>query len=46
MAAKQPVPQAPWGEYVSGVGLLSAEQFEALPGENGWSYELHEGRMR
>jgi Uma2 family endonuclease len=37
--------QAPWGEYVSHVGPMTAEQLERFPGEDGWIYELHQGRL-
>lgn len=38
------LPQAPWGIYLP-LGRMTVEQFEALPGEDGWTYELHEGRI-
>ena len=36
---------APWGEYVVGVGPLSADLFAQLPVEDGWKLELHQGRL-
>jgi len=39
------LPQAPWGEYVPRVGRMTVEQFEQFPMEDGWTYELHEGRL-
>ena len=36
---------APWGEYVPRVGHMTVEQFEQFPMEDGWNYELHEGRL-
>lgn len=36
---------APWGEYVPWVGPMTVEQFERFPGEEGWTYELHDGRL-
>src|SRR5579883_2085294 len=44
MVAK-PKPQAPWGEYVPFVGPMTVEQFEVFPTEEGWLYELHQGRL-
>ena len=43
--ATNPLPQAPWGEYVTRVGAMTVEQFERFPMEEGWVYELHEGRL-
>ncbi len=42
-----PTPRAPapWGAYVTPVGPMTVEQFESFPGEEGWVYELHEGRL-
>jgi len=42
-----PTPRAPapWGAYVTPVGRMTVEQFEQFPGEDGWVYELHEGRL-
>ena len=42
-----PTPRAPapWGAYVTPVGPMTVEQFEQFPGEEGWVYELHEGRL-
>ncbi len=37
--------QAPWGEYVPHVGPMTAEQLAIFPGEDGWIYELHQGRL-
>ncbi len=45
MATNPKPQQAPWGEYVPRVGRMTVEQFEAFPGEDGWMYELHEGRL-
>lgn len=39
------LPHAPWEEYVSRVGQMTVEQFEQFPMEDGWTYELHEGRL-
>jgi Uma2 family endonuclease len=44
MVAK-PQPRAPWGEYVQHVGPMTVERFEWFPGEAGWVYELHYGRL-
>ncbi len=43
--ATHPQLKAPWGEYVPWVGRMTVEQFEQFPGEEGWVYELHEGRL-
>jgi len=43
--ATYPQLKAPWGEYVPWVGRMTVEQFEQFPGEEGWVYELHEGRL-
>jgi Uma2 family endonuclease len=43
--ATSPKPQAPWGDYVAHVGAMRVEQFEQFPGEDGWRYELHAGRL-
>jgi len=43
--ATNPLPQAPWGEYVPYVGHMTVEQFEQFPAEEGWIYELHKGRL-
>jgi len=43
--ATNPKPQAPWGEYVPFVGYMTAEQFAFFPGDDGWNYELHQGRL-
>src|SRR6185437_9644714 len=43
--AANPKTQAPWGEYVPFVGPMTVEQFEAFPTEDGWTYELHHGRL-
>lgn len=40
-----PKPVAPWGEYAPYVGRMTVEQFEEFPGEEGWIYELHDGRL-
>lgn len=45
MAARKPQPQAPWGEYVPNVGILTPEAFERFPGEAAWRYELAQGRL-
>jgi Uma2 family endonuclease len=37
--------KAPWGEYAPWVGRMTVEQFEQFPGEEGWVFELHEGRL-
>ena len=42
--AKQPS-QAPWGEYVPGLGNMTVEQFAQLPDVDGWVFELHQGRV-
>lgn len=36
---------APWGDYVPRVGQMTVEQFEQFPMQDGWIYELHEGRL-
>ncbi len=36
---------APWGEYVLGVGPISAELFAQLPVADGWKLELRQGRL-
>ena len=41
----QTLTRAPWGAYVTPVGRMTVEQFEQFPGEEGWVYELHEGRL-
>ena len=43
--ATNPIPQAPWGEYIPHVGRMTIEQFEQFPIEEGWIYELHQGRI-
>lgn len=43
--ATNPLPQAPWGEYVPYFGRLTVEEFEQLPTTDGWQFELHEGRV-
>lgn len=43
--AKNPSSPAPWGEYVPGLGMMSLEQFLALPQPEGWVYEFHQGRV-
>jgi Uma2 family endonuclease len=43
--ATNPKPAAPWGEYIPHLGRMTVEQFEVFPGEDGWEYELHEGRL-
>jgi Uma2 family endonuclease len=43
--ATNPLPQAPWGEYIPRVGRMTVEQFEQFPSEDGWMYELHQGRL-
>jgi len=43
--ATSPRLRAPWGDYVPWVGRMTVEQFERFPGEEGWAYELHEGRL-
>lgn len=43
--ATSPRLRAHWGAYVPWVGRMTAEQFERFPGEEGWVYELHEGRL-
>jgi Uma2 family endonuclease len=43
--AANPKPRAPWGEYIPQLGLMTVEQFEQLPTENGWMFELHQGRL-
>ena len=35
---------APWGEY-AGIGPMTIEEFDRLPLEDGWTFELHEGRL-
>ena len=40
-----PFPDAPWGEYVTGVGIMDADAFARWNGQDGWRYELHEGRL-
>ncbi len=40
-----PKVRAPWGEYVPHLGQMTVEQFDQLPLEEGWAYELHEGRL-
>ena len=45
MAVRKPHPQAPWGEFVPGVGPLTSEQFEQFVGDAQWYYELHQGRL-
>lgn len=40
-----PSPRAPWGAYVRPVGRMTVEQFEQFPGEEGWVYELLDGRL-
>jgi Uma2 family endonuclease len=42
--ATNPIPEAPWGDYLP-LGRMTVEQFAALPGEDGWTYELHDGRV-
>jgi hypothetical protein len=43
--ATNPIPQAPWGEYIPQVGRMTVEQFEQFPSVDGWMYELHQGRL-
>ncbi|SRR5579884_3904074 len=43
--ATNPKPQAPWGEYVARVGPMTVEQFAVFPSEDGWTYELYNGRL-
>jgi Uma2 family endonuclease len=43
--ATNPKPQAPWGEYAPHVGPMTVEQFEKLPSQDGWTYELYHGRL-
>lgn len=43
--ATQPIPQAPWGEYIPRIGSMTVEQFAQMPGEDGWTFELHQGRL-
>jgi len=43
--ATYPIPQAPWGEFVPFVGYMTVEQFEMFPGQEGWYYELQQGRL-
>lgn len=43
--ATNPLSQAPWGDYVPRVARMTVEQFEQFPMEEGWIYELHEGRL-
>lgn len=44
-AKKFPVPAAPWGEYVLGVGQMDADAFARWSGSADWRYELHQGRL-
>jgi Uma2 family endonuclease len=37
--------QPPWGQYVPWVGTMTVEQLERFPTQEGWIYELHEGRL-
>ncbi len=43
--ATNPLPQAPWGQYDPYLGRMTVEQFAQLPGEDGWTYELYDGRL-
>ena len=43
--AKNPSSNAPWGEYVPGLGLMTVDQFLALPQPEGWVYEFRQGRV-
>ncbi len=45
MALNRPFAQGPWGEYVANTGQLTVEQFAQLPDKDGWSFELHQGRL-
>jgi Uma2 family endonuclease len=45
MALKKPNSKAPWGEYVPNVGSLTVDEFAQLPDEDGWTYELYQGRL-
>ncbi len=40
-----PAPQAPWGEYVPGMGPMDGAAFAQLPAQDGWIFELHQGRL-
>ncbi len=42
--ARSAEPAAPWGEVVSHTGVMTEEELLALP-EDGWQYELIEGRL-
>jgi Uma2 family endonuclease len=44
LALKKTQTRAPWGEYV-GIGPLTVEEFSKLPFEDGWQFELHQGRL-
>jgi Uma2 family endonuclease len=45
MALSRSFPQAPWGEYAPQSTGFTVEQFAALPDDDGWVYELHQGRL-
>lgn len=36
---------APWGEYIDGLGPITIETFDRLTIQDGWTFELHEGRL-
>lgn len=40
-----PVHVAPWGEYLAGIAPMRIETFDVIPIEDGWTFELHEGRL-
>lgn len=44
-SAHESATAAPWGEYVLGVGPLTAELFAQLPVADGWKLELRQGRL-
>jgi Uma2 family endonuclease len=45
MALNKPRSNAPWGEYVPNMGPLTVEEFAQLPDEEGWTFELYQGRL-
>ena len=40
-----PTPKAPWGEYVPATGIMDVTAFEHWPDQDGWMFELHQGRL-
>ena len=36
---------APWGEYIAGLGPMTVETFNQLTIQDGWVFELHEGKL-